>query len=162
MKKIELKGYEFTWDIIGDGPQLEELKQKCFELNLGKKVFFHGKIKSNKMKNNFLKHSDIFIMPTFQDQYSIEGFGLTYIEAARFGIPSIAGVSGGSSEAVINRETGWCVDPNDNDQLIDIIQKALVNTKERRQFGNNALKRFEEELNGEKAIQKLFNFLNQL
>ena len=35
-------------------------------------------------------------MPTFQDKYSIEGFGLTYIEAARFGIPSIAGILGGA------------------------------------------------------------------
>ena len=162
LKKIELKGHDFVWDIIGDGPQLDELKQKCFDLNLEKKVSFHGRVKSDKIKNNFLKNSDIFLMPTFQDQYSIEGFGLTYIEAARFGIPSIAGVSGGSSEAVINRKTGWCVDPNDNDKLIDIIEKTLVNKKERRQFGNNALKRFEEELNGEKAIQKLFNFLNQL
>jgi len=109
-----------------------------------------------------LKNSDVFLMPTLQDKYSIEGFGLTYIEAARFGIPSIAGISGGSSEAVINRKTGWCVDPNNNDQLISIIEKALVNIKERRQFGNNALKRFEEELNGEKAILKLLNFINQI
>jgi phosphatidylinositol alpha-1,6-mannosyltransferase len=162
LKKIELKGHDFIWDIIGDGPQLDELKKKCIELNLEKKVFFHGRIKSNIIKNNFLKNSDIFLMPTLQDKYSIEGFGLTYIEAARFGIPSIAGISGGSSEAVINRKTGWCVDPNNNNQLISIIEKALVNIKERRQFGNNALKRFEEELNGEKAMQKLLNFINQI
>lgn len=162
LKEIELKGHDFIWNIIGNGPQLNELKQKCFELNLEKKVFFHGKVKSNKIKNNFLENSDIFLMPTFQDNYSIEGFGLTYIEAARFGIPSIAGVSGGSSEAVIDRKTGWCVDPNNNDQLIHIIENSLVNTKERRQFGNNALKRFEKKINGDNAIQKLFNFLNQL
>ena len=59
------------------------------ELNLNNKVIFHGNIKNNDLKNDFLQGSDVFLMPTFQDKYSIEGFGLTYIEAARFGIPSI-------------------------------------------------------------------------
>ena len=161
LKEIEFKGHNFLWNIIGDGPQLDELKQKCLELNLEDKVFFHGKVNSNKIKNRFLQDSDIFLMPTYQDEYSIEGFGLTYIEAARFGIPSIAGVSGGAPEAVIHKETGWCVDPNNNEQLIDVIERAIVDSKERRQFGNNALKRFEEELNGEKAIQKLLNVINK-
>ena len=161
LKEIELKGHDFIWDIIGNGPQLNELKQKCFELNLEKKVFFHGKVKSNKIKNNFLENSDIFLMPTFQDNYSIEGFGLTYIEAARFGIPSIAGILGGAPEAVINKITGWCVDPNNNKLLLNVLEKILVDTKERRQLGKNALKRFEAELHGEKTFKKLVNVINQ-
>jgi len=161
LKKIESKGYNYFWNIIGEGPQLKELKQKCVELNLNNKVKFHGNIKSNDIKNNFLQGSDVFLMPTFQDKYSIEGFGLTYIEAARFGIPSIAGISGGAPEAVIDKKTGWCIDPNDSDLLINVIEKSLVDTKERRQFGENALKRFEVELNGEKAIQKLLKIINQ-
>ena len=100
-------------------------------------------------------------MPTFQDEYSIEGFGLTYIEAARFGIPSIAGILGGAPEAVINKRTGWCVDPNNNELLVNILEKTLVDTKERRQLGKNALKRFEAELHGEKAVKKLVNIINQ-
>ena len=161
LKKIESKGYNYFWNIIGEGPQLKELKQKCIELNLNNKVKFHGNIKSNDIKNSFLQGSDVFLMPTFQDKYSIEGFGLTYIEAARFGIPSIAGISGGAPEAVIDKKTGWCIDPNDSDLLINIIEKSLVDTEERRQFGGNALKRFEVELSGEKAIQKLLKIINQ-
>ena len=161
LKKIESKGYNYFWNIIGEGPQLSELKKKCFELNLNNKVMFHGNIKSNKLKNNFLQESDVFLMPTFQDKYSIEGFGLTYNEAARFGIPSIAGILGGAPEAVINKKTGWCVNPNNNELLVNILQKTLVDTKERRQFGKNALKRFEAELHGEKAVKKLVNIINQ-
>mgnify|MGYP001355839012 CR=1 FL=1 len=161
LKKLELKGYNFFWNIIGEGPQLLELKQKCQELDLNKSVIFHGKIESNKIKNNFLHGSDVFLMPTFQDKYSIEGFGLTYIEAARFGIPSIAGILGGAPEAVINKKTGWCVNPNNNELLVNILEKTLVDTKERRQLGKNALKRFEAELHGEKAVKKLVNIINQ-
>ena len=161
LKKIESKGYNYFWNIIGEGPQLNELKQKCVELNLNNKVIFHGNIKNNDLKNDFLQGSDVFLMPTFQDKYSIEGFGLTYIEAARFGIPSIAGVLGGAPEAVINKKTGWCVDPNNSDLLVNVIKKSLTDAKERRQLGNNALKRFEIELNGENAIQKLLKIINQ-
>ena len=140
---------------------MTQLKKKCHELNLDNKVIFHGKVKSNKIKNNFLCNSDVCIMPSFQDKYSIEGFGLTYIEAARFGIPSIAGISGGAPEAVINNKTGWCVDPNNTEQLVKVFERALVNKKERRQLGENALRRFEVELNGERAVKELVKIINQ-
>ena len=69
----------------------------------------------------FLKKSDIFLMPTFQDKYSIEGFGLSYIEAAKYGVPSIAGNSGGAKEAIINNNTGWCVDACNKENLTNIL-----------------------------------------
>ena len=161
LNKIQHKGYNFFWDIIGEGPQLNELKQKCYELNLDKKVKFHGMVKSNEIKDDFLQSSDVFLMPTYQDEYSIEGFGLTYIEAASFGIPSVAGVFGGAPEAVINNKTGWCIDPNNDEMIINILEKTIVNKKERKQFSKNALKRFEAELIGETAVKKLVNTINQ-
>ena len=43
-----------------------------------------------------------------------EGFGIVFLEAAAAGIPSVAGDSGGSAEAVIDGETGFVVrDPSD-------------------------------------------------
>ena len=58
-------------------------------------------------------------MPTFQDNNSIEGFGLSYIEAAKYGVPSIMSNTGGASEAVINNKTGWFV-------LMLVIKKILL------------------------------------
>ena len=46
LKKIEAVGYNFFWNILGEGPQLNELKQKCFELNLNGRGIFHGNIKT--------------------------------------------------------------------------------------------------------------------
>ena len=50
-------------------------------------------------------------MPSIIYKKSVEGFGISYIEAASYGIPSISGVEGGSSDAVFNMKTGWCVNP---------------------------------------------------
>ena len=40
-----------------------------------------------------------------------EGFGIVFVEAAACGVPSVAGRSGGSHEAVLDGETGFVVDP---------------------------------------------------
>ena len=39
-----------------------------------------------------------------------EGFGIVFVEAAAAGVPSVAGRSGGSHEAVVDGETGFVVD----------------------------------------------------
>ena len=82
-------------------------------------------------------------MPSFQDKYSVEGFGLSYVEAAKFGIPSIAGNSGGAKEAIINNKTGWCVNTSNNEEFTNILIEAITNSKLRNFYGKNALKRFE-------------------
>lgn len=155
LKIISEKGYNFSWDIIGDGPQLNELKSFYESLIIKNNVIFHGKINDNKIKETLVKESDIFLMPTYQDNLSIEGFGLAYIEAAKFRVPSIAGISGGATEAVINKKTGWCVDPLDQHSLINVLEEALTNSNIRINLGNTAFKRFETELTGDTAINKL-------
>ena len=70
-------------------------------------------------------------MPTFQDNNSIEGFGLSYIEAAKYGVPSIAGNSGGAKEAIINNKTGWCVDACNKEELSIQFIEAINNSNKR-------------------------------
>ena len=123
------RGYSFKWDIIGDGPELNTLKNEAIKLNLQKNIIFHGKIEKDIEKEKFLEKSDIFLMPSFQDKYSVEGFGLSYIEAAKFGIPSIAGNSGGAKEAIINNKTGWCVNTCNNEELTSILIESITNSK---------------------------------
>ena len=54
------------------------------------------------------------IMPTLDEIKigSIEGFGIVYIEAAFFAIPSIASNVGGTPEAVIDNSTGKIINNN--------------------------------------------------
>ena len=153
------RGYLFKWDIIGDGPELNTLKNEAIKLNLQENIVFHGKIARDFEKEKFLEQSDIFLMPSFQDKYSVEGFGLSYVEAAKFGIPSIAGNSGGAKEAIINNNTGWCVNTQDNEELTSILIEAITNSKLRHFYGKNALKRFETELNADIVTNQLIDFI---
>jgi phosphatidylinositol alpha-1,6-mannosyltransferase len=55
-----------------------------------------------------------------------EGFGIVFLEAAAAGIPSVAGDSGGSAEAVINDETGFVLkDPSDVTAVADAIARLV-------------------------------------
>ena len=45
-------------------------------------------------------------MPSIIHEKSVEGFGISFIEAAQYGIPSIGGKDGGASDAIIHEKTG--------------------------------------------------------
>ena len=54
-----------------------------------------------------------------------EGFGIVFVEAAACGVPSVAGRSGGSHEAVVDGETGFVVPPRDVDAVRDALARLL-------------------------------------
>ena len=64
-----------------------------------------------------------------------EGFGIVFLEAAACGVPSVAGRSGGSAEAVVDGETGVVVEPRDVDAARDAIAGLLGDEARRRRLG---------------------------
>ncbi len=55
-----------------------------------------------------------------------EGFGIVFLEAAAAGVPSVAGQSGGSAEAVIDGETGFVMpDPSDAGAVAEAIERLI-------------------------------------
>jgi len=81
----------FIWEICGEGNQETEIRNYIDNLGLSKHVRLLGRV-SNEIKNQLLKKTDLFVMPSYKVKNSIEGFGISYIEAASYGVPSIAGV----------------------------------------------------------------------
>jgi glycosyltransferase involved in cell wall biosynthesis len=61
--------------------------------------------------------ADLFALPSRH-----EPFGLVFVEAAQFGVPSVGTRVGGIPEAVQDRETGLLVAPSDPGQLRDAIE----------------------------------------
>ena len=126
-----------------------------------KKLFFMDNTGSvnEKQKKHLFDQTSLMIMPTLDESHhrSIEGFGIAYIEAAFFGIPSIASNVGGTSEAVLHDETGIIID--NHNQLFDAINNLLLNTKKLKLLGNNAKKRAEESFKWDSVVN---NYLSAL
>ena len=116
--------------IAGVGPEMKEIRKLINKLNLEKNVKVLGKVNEND-KNFLFKISDLHVMPTIQDKksVSIEGFGISYIEAGMHGIPSISSGLGGTEESVINGKTGIICNPNNISSIKDSIKKVLINKK---------------------------------
>ena len=116
--------------VAGDGPELKQICKTIDKLNLKKNVKILGNV-SEKDKASLYKLSDLHIMPTIKDMksLSIEGFGISYIEAAMFGIPSVSSGLGGTKESIVNGKTGIICNPNNVSSITNSIKKVLINKK---------------------------------
>lgn len=137
--------------IAGDGPERNNIEILIHKLGLQSQVELMGKI-TEEQKTSLLDSSDLFVMPTLfnSEELSIEGFGISYIEACCHGCPSIYVPVGGAGEAVVDNVTGIsCNGLPEN--IASAILKAInfdwniVNFKEHvLKFDSTSQKKFEE------------------
>ena len=113
---------------IGYGDEESNIKKLVEELDLQEQVMFFKDI-SNELKNSLLAKSNIFVMPSIIYKKSVEGFGIAYIEAAQYGVPSIGGIDGGAADAIDHKKTGLICDGNKLDDVYSSINSMLENNK---------------------------------
>ena len=147
--------------IAGDGEEKNNLKSLVKTLGISKNVIFIGSV-SESQKKYILNKTDLMIMPTIDEtnKLSIEGFGIAYIEAALFGIPSIASNTGGTKEAVIHNETGIVL--NDINELEENIRELIINKDKRTLYGKNANIRAVNLLHWDVQVQKYLNLISKI
>jgi glycosyltransferase involved in cell wall biosynthesis len=78
------KGYNVKCIIVGDGQEKDNLINLTKELDIDKSVEFKGFVKKHTDVLKIINQSDIFCNPS-----SVEGFGITLIEAMSLGVPII-------------------------------------------------------------------------
>ena len=98
------------------------------ELKLESNVLFLKNLSKDE-KNSYLKNSNVFVMPSISYKKSVEGFGIVYVEAAQYGVPSIGGKVGGASDAIVDNETGLLCDGNNMDEIYQSLVEILQNNK---------------------------------
>ena len=92
---------------------------------------------SDDLKNALIAKSNMFVMPSIIHKTSVEGFGIAYVEAAQYGIPSLGGKDGGASDAIKHEKTGLLCDGNNLDEIYSSINFILEN-KKYLEYGKNA------------------------
>ncbi len=119
---------DIVYTCIGYGDEEENIKKLVIELKLENHVIFLKDI-PNDLKNALIARSNIFIMPSIIHKNSVEGFGIAYVEAAQYGIPSIGGKDGGASDAIIHEKTGLICDGNKLEDIYASIDNLLKENK---------------------------------
>ena len=142
---------------VGYGEEEENIKKLVIELELEAQVMFFKDI-SNDLKNALVAKSDIFVMPSIIYKKSVEGFGIAYVEAAQYGIPSLGGKDGGAADAIDHGKTGLICDGNNLDDIYSSINTMLEN-KKYVNYGKNA-KEFVYKFQWSKIIEEYKKILN--
>ncbi len=127
---------DIVYICIGYGDEEENIKKLVKELSLDSQVMFFKDI-SNNLKNALIAKSNIFVMPSIRYKTSVEGFGISYLEAAQYGVPSLGGKDGGASDAIQQGKTGLICDGNDLDDIYSSLN-LMIENKKYLELGKNA------------------------
>lgn len=127
------------YDVVGDGQYKAELEQIAEDLGAADHVNFLGKISEDELAARY-RNSYVFVMPSrvSLDPAEGEGFGLVYLEAGIFGVPSVAADAGGSAETVLDGVTGLLVEADSLNSLVDGLARILKDARLRDALGEKA------------------------
>jgi len=131
--------------IAGSGPEEQRLRRLATEYGTEDCVEFLGEVDDRELSTLY-QASNVFVMPS-RNLYGqpIEGLGLVYLEANLYGLPVIAGDTGGVSDAVVDGETGLLVNPEDPAAIASAIIRLLSDPDLATQLGTAGRARVLEE-----------------
>ena len=157
LRNLKQQYPDIVYICIGYGDEEENLKKLVQELDLGSQVMFFKDI-SNDLKNALVAKSNIFVMPSIIHKTSVEGFGIAYVEAAQYGIPSLGGKDGGASDAISHDKTGLICDGNNLDDIYSSLN-SMIENKKYHVFGKNA-KEYVSKFQWDKILDEYKKILN--
>ena len=167
---VKFKGFQFVITamkeidnaillVIGDGPLKYDFQTYIEENNMKEKVILLGAISDEKIKNNYIKACDIFILSSIRKS---ESFGIVQLEAMRLGKPIINTNFGtGVNYVSIHNETGITVEPKNSTALASAINTLLGDNALREKLGQNARKRVEMLFDINKVKEKYKNLCKE-
>ena len=157
LRNLKQQYPDIIYICVGYGDEENNLKKLVQELNLSSQVMFFKDI-SDDLKNSLLAKSDIFVMPSIIHKTSVEGFGIAYVEAAQYGVPSLGGKDGGATDAIDHNKTGLICDGNNLDDIYSSLN-SMIENKKYLELGKNA-KDYVSKFQWEKIIEEYKKILN--
>ena len=149
------KNDEHKLNIIGDGPELENLMMLSKELKINDRVDFVGSMTQEKL-SSWYRSALIFIMPSVES----EGFGLVVAEAMSCECIVIASKLDSITEIIDDEVDGLLVKPGSVGDLTDTLSAVLENPKYSARLAKNArnkiLKNFDWSIAGKKYAEIIF------
>ncbi|OXM13117.1 glycosyltransferase [Paenibacillus herberti] len=119
MPRLKLELPMLRYLIVGDGSDRSRLVAKAAALGLTDSVVFTGMIAEEEKADHY-RLADGFAMPSHG-----EGFGIVLLEAMACGVPVLASLKDGSSEALLHGRLGELIDPSDPDEVYSGINRLL-------------------------------------
>ncbi len=140
--------------VAGEGVATPRLKRLAMELNITEATSFPGKV-SEKHKKSLLQSAWVFIQPSFK-----EGWGITVMEAAASGTPTVASNVAGLRDAVRNPHTGYLAPYGDAGAFAEKISSLLIDESLRKNMERSAVA-WSKEFEWEKSRGKMVELIRE-
>jgi phosphatidyl-myo-inositol dimannoside synthase len=114
--------------IVGVGPARTTLEELTVSLGLTRRVTFVGEVTDEELAT-YYSAADAFALlsrETSGSDAGVEGGGIALLEACAYGLPVVAGATGGIPETIHDGETGLLVDPEDHSMIVRGISRVLT------------------------------------
>ncbi|WP_186755703.1 glycosyltransferase [Echinicola salinicaeni] len=133
--------------LVGDGPDLEDIKIKAEEWGLKDQLLSVG----------YQSHTEAYykLMDIFCIASSNEGFGLVAAEAMMHHLPVVATKVGGLQNVVVDGETGFLVPPYNPQALAKKLQHLIDHPDLRTQFGQAGHHRAKKHYSAERYVKEV-------
>ena len=121
--------------VIGNGPLLEQAKDRVEETNLTERVHFLGGLTQEKVITE-MENADIFLLPSKKaPNGDCEGLPVVILEAQAMGLPVVSTIHTGIPEEVLDGETGILVQEGDVLAMGEGLLKLIESPGLRHQMG---------------------------
>lgn len=142
------------WHIVGNGSELERLKQKVIDLKL-ENVVFYGRKNVDEMPK-FYEMADAMLLTlngTSGISNTLPGKVQSYMAAGK---PIIASINGDACEVINEAKCGFCGKADNSDELVENINK-FIECNNKKELGENAYKYYINNFSKDKFMEKLLS-----
>lgn len=119
LSQLAAQGFDFSCQIVGDGPELKALKDSIEKTNLSTKVTFLGKL-TNELAQAEMLQAHYFILPS-----RYEGMSNAALEALACGLPCVLTRCGGI-DAYLPKDAAFLCEPDNPSSLQKALEIALT------------------------------------
>lgn len=141
--------------VLGDGPEMENLKKMAVGRGLGEAVHFLGKINHDEILDYF-RAADLFILNS-----NYEGLSHTLLEAMKAGAPIVTTKVGGNPEVIENEKDGLLIGYNNEAELLEAATRILTDSKLAERLVENASQKLKD-FNWETVVAKTTMVINEI
>ncbi|GAI53781.1 unnamed protein product, partial [marine sediment metagenome] len=133
VKRLSIRRQDFVLQLVGSGPESQNLKNLAEDLHIADFVSFEG-FKQKKEIPRYLAEADCFLFPS---EYDI--WGLVLVEAMSAGLPCISSIYAGATHDLIkDGVTGFAMDFSETEKVAERINWILENPELSKDIGQNA------------------------
>lgn len=135
--------------LVGDGPEMNRMRQLVQDLGLSGKIIFAGQQTD---VVNYYKMSDCFMLLSEQ-----ESFGLALLEAMNCGSVPVGSSAGGIREVIQHGKTGYIVDVGDYEDAAGHLIRLLTDSEKYDELQGNMLEDIGTRFKSENIIDQYEN-----